>query len=56
MDLVYNITKINRDATGVIEFSRPINMVWLKKNFYDMFRIYYRDNNYDASAGTLGNK
>ena len=47
LDIVYNITEINKDSTGVLEFSRPINMVWLEENFYDMFNIYWRDTTYN---------
>jgi len=30
LDIVYNITEINKDSSGVLEFSRPVNMEWVE--------------------------
>ena len=55
LDIVYNITEINQDATGILEFSRPIDMVWLEANFYDLFDIYWRDTTYGKRGGNNAN-
>jgi hypothetical protein len=55
LDIVYNITEINKDASGVIEFSRPVNMAWVEQNFYDMFNIYWRDTTYNKRGSLKEN-
>lgn len=55
LDIVYNITEINKDASGVLEFSRPVNMAWVEQNFYDMFNIYWRDTTYNKRGSLKEN-
>ena len=52
-DIYYNITEIDDFGNGVLKFSHPINMTFLKEidetqepklpNFHHMFRVYWRD-------------
>ena len=50
-DIYYNITSIDDFGNGTLVFSEPIDMAFLEKvdpltqkpNFYNMFRVYWRD-------------
>jgi hypothetical protein len=55
LDIVYNITEINKDSSGVLEFSRPVNMKWVEQEFYNMFNIFWRDTTYNKRAGNKEN-
>lgn len=46
VDVKYRILDLNDDSTGSILFSEPVNMTYLKANFYSMFEIFWRDINY----------
>lgn len=46
VDVTYDILDLNDDSTGSMLFSEDVNMTYLEKHFYFMFKIFYRDINY----------
>lgn len=51
-DLLANATKIemsipylDKESNGVFEFSHPVNMNFVKKNFYTVFNVYVNNTN-----------
>lgn len=49
----YTITDIDEKGNGVLRFTSPINMQWLEENFYDFFKIYWRDTTYRKTKEDL---
>jgi hypothetical protein len=49
VDVNYTITAINSDSTGSLEFSEAVNNTYLASNFYNIFRIFWRDINYKTN-------
>ena len=39
----YSINWVNDKGDGSILFTGPIHMKWLEENFYDFFKVYWRD-------------
>lgn len=42
----YTILSIDDECNGLMKFSEPVNMTYLKQNMYSMFNIYWRDINH----------
>ena len=42
----YTINYIDESSKGSLKFNNPINMTWMEENFYDLFKIYWRDTVY----------
>jgi len=49
----YEINYLDDSSRGSLLFNRPIDMEWMKKNFYFMFNIYWRDTNYRVTKQNL---
>lgn len=49
----YTILELNDKSEGSMKFSEPVNMVYLKANFYDMFEVYWHDINYKDNKEDL---
>ena len=49
----YTITDIDDKGNGVLRFTSPINMQWMEENFYDFFKIYWRDTTYRKTKENL---
>jgi len=47
-DVNYTINWFSNHSTGSLLFNYPINMVWMKANFYKMFKVFWRANTYRA--------
>ena len=45
-DVNYTINWFSNHSTGSMLFNVPVNMVWIKANFYKMFKIYWRATTY----------
>lgn len=45
-DVNYTINWFSNHSTGSMKMNVPINMVWMKANFYKMFKIYWRATTY----------
>jgi len=45
-DINYTIIDINKDSKGALRFTKPVNFTWLEKNFYSMFKVFWRDTTY----------
>ena len=49
----YTIQYVDDKGRGSLKFTRPIHMKWLEENFYDFFRVYWRDTSYRKTREDL---
>jgi hypothetical protein len=42
----YTIVSLDNKCGGIMKFTEPVNMTYLKQNMYSMFNIYWQDINY----------
>lgn len=48
-DVNYSVTHFDYHPNGSINFTRPINLTFVKENFLDIFHIYWRDTTYNEN-------
>jgi hypothetical protein len=46
VEVNYTITEVNDKSQGVLKFSEPVNMAYLRDNWRNMFKVYWRDIDY----------
>jgi len=46
LDINYTINYIDEKSTGSLYFTSPINMTFMEENFFEMFKIFWRDTTY----------
>lgn len=55
-ELKYELDDLQRNSTGALVFTHPVNLTYVKDNFYDLFDVYVKNNTWVRHNQTMNVK